>query len=207
MVTEAHSQHNRLGRLLLPSALSGFCSVSTPLVFVGTVVAITRVHLLTTQFGSLTSPQVASGLSRNYALFANWADQNPYARDLPLLVFWALTGLVVYVCLAQIIKVLSGAIELEHEMYYVHARRGRIIRDALLRLLVRIGAIIGLSLTIAYALHHVLPRCLAAATAVALHPTAADTAQLLLATALLMVGFLLQTILLRLLFLRLRVLG
>jgi hypothetical protein len=118
--------------------------------------------------------------------------------------FWAATGLAIYMFVLQLLKMFNGVVDLEHEMHYIHSRPMQIILDASTRLLVRLLAAICLAVVLLYMLNHLVPDCVALTRAVILQATIGEAGLLGLVGLLFTVGLWVQTVLLRLLFLRLR---
>lgn len=138
------------GILLRPSALSGFVSLFSAI----TTVAYTAVSNVYN--GSFT---LAQG---NYNSIGNKLDSNQFVSNLPLLTFWLLVGVVVYMFATNIVGAIHSAAELEAELsHFTNMNRKNLVFIAVQKLSIRI---IGLGLWIFYMLyflHTTIPYVLA----------------------------------------------
>ncbi|MDB5185022.1 MAG: hypothetical protein JWN38_830 [Candidatus Saccharibacteria bacterium] len=68
--------------------------------------------------------------------------QNNFISNLPLILFWAAIGFVVYSSAVRIYTTFSNAEELREEMDYVNSSRQSLIKDAVLRVILRLTAVV-----------------------------------------------------------------
>lgn len=98
-----------------------------------------------------------------YRQLADTLAHNQFVNNIPLWLFWAVVGMIVYYLATGIYEAFQYVAELEDEIGYVHARRNELIKMAVLRTLLRF---IFLGLWVGYVqlfLHIGLPYSLAAA--------------------------------------------
>lgn len=164
--TEINSKRD-LNLLLTPSWLSGLIVVAAGLVLtVGVVLAFSfnnsqiqqqLVGLQNTVSPSLTLPGQTPPGGGNNSLQNTW----------PLLGFWAVVGLVVYLVVETVAKSVRQAMELRHEMDYVHARRDLIAKTAAEFVLIRAVAAVILLVLVQLFFKKALPYSITAAHAAA----------------------------------------
>lgn len=149
------------GVLLKPSWLSGLLAVVVSVAIVAG--AVTLLHYNGSSWQQLITEQrqQTSEVSANSTTFENEVTSNVLVSSLPLLVFWAGIGIIVYSFLIAIMDVFRNALELKEEMHYVHANRRVLLQQAVFHLFLR-G--IFLATWVAYAnftLHAILPYVIA----------------------------------------------
>ncbi len=152
-----------LGRLLTPSWLSGCLTLLVCLAVVSGTVAMLRYQGSSWQL--LLAEQQRSSLSMNLTTLESRVDSNRLVSNLPLLIFWAGIGLIVYFLIMAVADAFRHVVELEQEIQYVHADRGRMIRQALLHVALRIFFLIIWVPYIQLTLHLLLPYVIALAYA------------------------------------------
>jgi hypothetical protein len=64
--------------------------------------------------------------------------QNQILNDLPLIVFWAVVGVIVYIFAIDIIKTFRNSLDLVEELDYAHVNKHRLITDIVGRLGIRV---------------------------------------------------------------------
>ena len=150
------------GLLLLPSWFSAAVAIVVGLlVGIGTVLltryqsSTFRFELLNTHVSQPTAYQSVTGniLSNNFV------------SNLPLLIFWTLVGLVVYLFTSNILAAVRSTAELKNELEYVHVNRHDLLVTAAEHLLVRLVVLVAWILFIIFFFNHVVPYCVAAALA------------------------------------------
>ncbi len=150
------------GLLLLPSWFSAAVAVIVGLlVGIGTVVlthyqsSTFRLELLNTQVSQPTA----------YQSLTDRILSNNFISNLPLLLFWTLVGLVVYLFTSNILAAIRSTAELKSELEYVHVNRHSLLVTAAEHLLVRLVVLVIWVFFIVFFFNHVLPYCVAAALA------------------------------------------
>ena len=201
-----------LGYLLRPSWFSGLVSI---LVSTGVVLGavLTFVHYngstlsgnlrqLLDLHGQVVTPSVNS----TYQTLGNNFSSNVLISDIPLFIFWAGVGLVVYSFTTNIFGALRNVAELGAQLGYVNANRRELVTAALEHLLIRATVLVAWLLFMRYTAHVLLPYVIAVAHAgLGNIPTITAAGYMLWGIFLLAVCLHLHTILLRLLLLKPRV--
>ena len=133
---------------------------------------------------------------------------NSFISNLPLFLFWAALGVIVYLFATSLWGGLSKAEELREELEYVNAPREKLLKEGFISMLIRM---LCLGLWIGYLevfLKVLLPYALAAAHIAAVNLTSlTGIGYVLLALAVLFVALQIHTVFMRLVWLRLRVFG
>lgn len=83
--------------------------------------------------------------------------QNQIVTNLPLIIFWLLVGVIIYIASVDIIKGIRSAVELRKELNYVNVHRVQLIRDTTVRIFLRLLVVaIWLPYLIIF-FHHIIP--------------------------------------------------
>lgn len=207
MANTSHSQnisHLAFVELLKPSWLSGVLCV-----FLGLVVSVGTVVINNYKSSPLRLDIIDYKSSHTLSnITSNGILSNTLVKNLPLLLFWVVVGIVVYICAANIMRALSNTAEMKSEMEYVHANKHDIIVSAIEELGFRIGALLAWVVYIVFFFRHIVPYCvdLSLVGAGQLH-TVTGYGYVMLSIVVLAVSLHINVILLRLLLLRPRVFG
>ena len=197
-----------LGQLLTPSWLSGLISVTASLAIVITSVAIMHYNGSSIQFLRQTESSKQSLIAQNSDTVDSNLEDSWFISDIPLLVFWAGIGLLVYLLLIQIVRAFTRVIDLEHSLDYVHVNRQQLIRQALLKFAARAVILVIWFLYIQFTIHVLIPYVVALAYAASGElGWLTDAVYLLVATLLMIITIHIHTVMLRLLLLRPRAIG
>jgi hypothetical protein len=203
--TGAASDARLFKSLLLPSFLSGFIAFVTS-------ITLFLFSVILTHFGN-TVQQSAFGLQHELAqssvgtISANLAG-NHYLNDVLLFLLWGSIGLVVFMIVQGLWVELSRASDLAHQLNYINADRGSIVRGAFIRALVKTAAFIAWWVLFRYAIFTVAPYTITAAHTLALHPAALSNWEHgILAFVVCIVVIHILVVLMRLMVLRSRVFG
>lgn len=156
--------------LLTPSWLSGFVAVTLTLcVSVGSMLLL--------HFGNIAHQGLFASVlytKRSIPLSAHTVSQrilnNPTVGNMVFLLFWATVGCIVSITAAGFAKELNRIISLEKTLGYVHVDRKAFIRDAVVRLLVRIVATVCLWILLHLLVYTFMPYLIAVAHTVTTHP-------------------------------------
>lgn len=147
--------------LLTPSWLSSLVGV---VVGVGVVVAgLVISNYPGSQLQEAIYQAHQQHFSSGYQTIIHNLSKNSFLADVPSVIIWGFTGLVVYYAAIGIYQAFVDAVELKEELHYVHASRRNLLRQTGLRLLVRIIALAGWFIALQVSLHYALPYCLALA--------------------------------------------
>ncbi len=198
---------NAFGRLLTPSWLSGLVVVVASLAIV--FGAIGELHYSGSAWQQLLAAQHGAGkpLSVNSQTLSNNITASTFVSIVPLLIFWAGIGLIVYWFAAGIVGAFQNLIDLKQEMNYVHANRNVLIRQSIIHLLVRLIVLVVWIVYIRYSLHFLLPYVIAMAYAGGGLGWLKDSAYIAGAVGVSIVGLHLHSVMLRLLLLKPRLFG
>ncbi|HSX36531.1 MAG TPA: hypothetical protein VLG13_00180 [Patescibacteria group bacterium] len=134
--------------------------------------------------------------------------RSTFISNLPLFLFWAGLGVIVYLFATSMWGVLAQAEEFREELEYVHAPRHQLVQNTLLHLALRLAALLAWLGYLELFLRLLLPYCLAAA-----HVAATTQARLsgigyaFLSFIVLLIALQAHVIFLRLMFLRERMFG
>ena len=194
-----------LARLLLPSWLSAVLILALSLGLVGAVVGGVNYRRSSLPQLIQFQHQQTSTIQDNYQTLNDNLNTNTIVSDLPLLIFWAGVGLVVYEFITAIISGLGEAREFSEELGYVHANRRSMLGRVGLHLVIRVTALLLWFLFLRYSKDVLLPFILAVAYA-STGPVGwlGGIGYFAGAVAVMVLGLHLHTILLRLVALRIR---
>jgi len=201
--TSSNLDRRLLSILLLPSWLSASVALLVGVaVGVCTVIAAhyqsstLRVEVLTVHFQAPAA----------YRAISSKLLANNFINNLPLLIFWGLVGLVVYLLAANIFAALHNVAKLKSELDYVNVDRRELLMTAGVQLLIRLVVLGGWIAYIVFFFHHILPYCVAAALAGSGQSTSTQNGgYVLLAIVIMTLAIHLHIICLRLLLLRPRI--
>jgi len=200
-MTSKHSP-KLIGILVQPSWLSSLIGVSTGICMTAAIIisydfksANLDTHLIHLQIisksPSLTIPGETLSTSLNNNLQNTW----------PLILFWAVLGLVIYFIVETIFKTLSEMREFNNELNYVHARRIIIFRNTFELLILRLIAAVAWLYFINYFFKKLVPYAISAAytSAPLFNKSLTGVGYALEAVILIAVGLHIHTVFLRLL--------
>jgi hypothetical protein len=158
------SQSNQWDRLLRPSWLSLLVVLVVGLLIVGgTIVTLnykkSGVPLL------VQLQEKPPTVHDSYEVLDESFSANTLLSNLPLFIFWAAVGMIVYSFTTSSIKAMDRARDFREEMGYMHANRHRLLRTAGLRLAIRLAVLLVWLLFISYSRNVLLPYVVAVAYA------------------------------------------
>lgn len=199
----------QIWQILTPSWFSGLIAATVSLVAVVGTIVITNYEvsgLRQELFEAKSGGATVQGF--DYQAITSHLSQNQLISNLPLFLFWAGLGMVVYLLATSLWGSLANAEELREEMDYVNAPKQWILRTILVHLAVRLVLVLVWVVYLRLSLKVFLPYVLAAAHVAATSlPSASGIGYGLLAC---MVGFAalhVHVVLLRLLLLKVRAFG
>ncbi len=152
---------NELGVLLSPSWLSGFVAMVASLALVSGASVLLHYNGSSWQLLLTGQRHQVGAIETNFVDFEHKFDTNVLISNLPLFIFWAGIGIIVYYLILAVINALRSVAELEEEMKYVHADRHILLRQALLHLFVRISSLVVWIFYVRFTLHLLLPYTIA----------------------------------------------
>jgi hypothetical protein len=141
-------EEETVDRLLEPSWLSGFIAVTAGLVVTVGVMLIfsfnnSQMHQQLVNWENTAQPALSLP-----GQDVPGSDNNSLQNTWPLLAFWMIIGLIVYILVEGIVRGLRNAAELRRELTYVHAQRDVLLKNAGESVLVRLlSAIVWLIFT------------------------------------------------------------
>lgn len=193
-----------LTMLVTPSWLSGVVAVVGALgIIIGT--------MLSAQFEG-SSLQAEYLKYQSTASPANYNDATDnffgsgFINNLPLLIFWALIGVVVYLFAVSIFNAVRHTAELKGELEYANVNRRSLLMQAGMHLAIRLVALIVWVAYINFFLHQIVPYCMAATLAgMSQITTWQGIGFIILAAVVLVLAIHLHAIMLRLIVLRPRI--
>jgi hypothetical protein len=187
--------------LLTPSWLSGLVDVSiavllTAVTIVATIYQTSSIRLDYLQYQ-------AGHVASTYESVNNRLSENNFVSNLPLLIFWSLVGLIVYLFAANIFTAIHNTAELKTELQFVHTDRKKLLWTAMVHLLIRGCVLVAWIIYILFTIHRIFPYCVALAiTASGHNGLVMNTEYALLGTVVGAVALHLHVILMRLLLLK-----
>ena len=197
----------RYVKLVTPSLLSGAVSVLLPLLVVLVTLLSIRLQGSVLQNELYAIHQASIPVMELYGVMLSWVDSRQYIMNIPIAIFWVVLGLVTYTIVVEVIRLFDEALHIEREMHYVHSNPGAIVRDLVIRFLLRMSAAVGLLSLAPYTFGPLIKEQVAAAKTLAAVASMATAMPVAGITGLFMLSLLIQTALLRLLFLRVRLFG
>lgn len=160
-----HEILNQTGRLLQPSGLSIILTLFASLaIVIGTVASSnynsSDLHYLVQAEKDKSKPGFAA-----YTPLPDRLSTSQLISDIPLLIFWMIIGLVAYSFVTAVYRAVTRAVDMGRELDYVHADRQALIRQAVIRLVIRLLALMGWTLYAALTVSSLLPYILAMSAA------------------------------------------
>ena len=189
-------------------------AVITPSVFSGLVTGVASISItavaVVASFGSngvlLQGLFAANNLSApTYHQITDNLARNTVISNIPLFIFWAAVGLIVYFFAINIVKAFGSGVLLEEELSYVNSQRSKLIKFGIMVACIRAAILVGWLLYIQVFMRLLLPYALAVAHAVRMNDAFIGTVQVCIAVLLLFVSIHLHLVLLRLFLLKTRV--
>ena len=129
-----------LGLLLLPSMLGLTLSIVLAVFAIGATFIANSASADVNLSGGLQL--LSSFSSENLDTLKQTLARNEIIGSLPLTLFWAAVGLVVYTSATHLYAIFANAEQLREQMEFVHASRREMLIDALEKVMLRIVAII-----------------------------------------------------------------
>lgn len=206
-LSSSSSESTSLDLLFKPSWLSGLVIVLVSLgLILGTVLSVqyqeSSLRLLRAEN---TQPHT---LSTGYKTIDTNFSTNTAIGYIPLFIFWAGIGLIVYSFTMAAVNAVRNAAELEAETHYVNVNRQALLLHAAERVILRFVVLVAWLLYIKFTLHVILPYALAVAyAATGSIGYLASVGYILWGISLLCIGLHLHIILMRLFVLRPRLFG
>lgn len=197
----------QIWQVLTPSWLSGLVVFVISLAAVGGTIVITNYEVsgLRQEIFEVRNSGAVQGF--DYQAITSHLAQNQLISNLPLFLFWAGLGVVVYLLATSLWGSLANAEELREEMEYVNAPRKWILRTLLVHLAVRLVVVLLWAAYLRVFLNVFLPYVLAAAHVAATSLSVSSIGYALLALAVGFVALHAHVTLLRLLLLKVRAFG
>ncbi len=149
-------QAREIAKLLTPSALSAVLCVVAGIALSLSVIFINRYRSssLQLQYQYYQSHHTVSNSNLTGSIL-----NNPFIKNLPLIAFWAVVGVVVYLIAVDVIKALSSAIELRKELDYVHVHRKLLISNIFIQFGIRLAVIVVSLPYLSFFFNSVVPYC------------------------------------------------
>jgi hypothetical protein len=150
--------------LISPSWASGILTVLIGLLVVGGTILLTRIGGATQQsLLGLHAVYRQSSIGVDSDAVGRHLSSNTLFNNAVLFVLWGSVGLVVYSIVQGMANELKSTDELLHELHYVHVDRHKIVRDAVLRAIIRFMALAAWWILAWFMLHKIFPYAIAAA--------------------------------------------
>ncbi len=162
-VTNIDIDTEKIRMLLTPSWLSGSIAFVCSLLLTFSVILISLYQSSSIRVDFLSYQE--SQLLDTYHKVNNSLSANSIIGNLPLLLFWSLIGLIVYIFVSNLFTAIYHTAELKDELEYVHVDRRKLLISAVSRLLIRVGVIIIWILYFIFFIHYVFPYSIASALA------------------------------------------
>jgi hypothetical protein len=203
------SSLRQIWRALLPSWLSGLVAGVVSLAAVAGTIIVTNYEVSGLRQEIFEAQNSGTGVQGfDYQAITNHLAQNQLISNLPLFLFWAALGVVVYLLATGLWSGLANAEELREELDYVNAPRQWILRTILIHLTVRLMVLVLWVIYLQIFLRILLPYVLAAAHVAATSLLSfSGIGYALLALVVGLLALHVHVVLLRLLLLKVRVFG
>ena len=185
--------------LVTPSSISALICIVVSLLFGLSVILVNRYQASSLRLEYLFYQKHRAPSSNH--LVGNLLS-NHFLNDLPLLIFWALIGVVIYLIAADIVRTVISANELREEMAYVHVNRSTLLRTVLEQLIIRVIVLAIWIPYIQFFFHTILPYGVSAAIVASGGTLVTIPSYLVLSVLVIAAGLHVNLVLLRLLFLR-----
>lgn len=203
------NNNRNLWLLLTPSWLVSVLATTVAIVATAGVIVASRyqgsqLRQIFFEVQSSDPSASAGGIYRD--ITANVSD-NQFLGALPLLLFWAGIGLIVYFVAIAIAKAFGEIVEISNEFDYVHVSRRDLIRQELLKLGIRVSAVIGWLIFIKLTIAVFMPYALAAANIASQSLSFESVLYVLLSVAVIYVVISIHAVFLRLIALKPRLFG
>lgn len=197
------------GILLTPSSISIVFALLVSIVTVGGTIILTHTAAATQQsLLGLHSVYRESSIGINTIAVGQHLSSNVIFNNGILFVLWGSVGLVVYSVIQGIVTELTHTDDILHEMSYIHADRGKILYDAVLKAIIRFVALAAWWLLGWIMLHKIFPYAIASAHLTTYNfGNVQDSLHTLLGFCLCLLSIHGLTVLLRLIVLRPRLIG
>lgn len=193
---------------IIPSWLSSFVVVLASLAVVVWTIVIS--HYRGSNLRQELFDARQSGVGISSFDFKNITDnlaRNHIISNMPLFLFWAGIGVIVYFFAVSIAGAFGSAVEMERELEYVNAPRQRLIRVAALHTIIRLVMLGGWIVYLQVFLRILLPYSLGAAHVATTSPILSAVVYGALSVVILSASLHIHLIMLRLIFLRTRLFG
>ncbi len=195
--------------LLKPSWASGLAVVGAS---VAAVIGVAGANFYSNQgvqkLFNLHSLSSGSSVSTTSQALNNNFSSNTLVSDIPLFIFWAGVGVIVYPLAIRLFSALRNVADLEAEMTYVNVNRRTLLKSAAQGFVLRAVALLILFAFLSFTIHGVLPLAFSLTRVAANHHgLAVSIGYPVLAGGILIAALHLNIILLRALFMRPRLFG
>lgn len=157
-------EEKQLGLLLTPSATSALLAVVASLFINAGTVILLAYRGSTWQYLAQLQAERQRTIGTSYHVVDTSFSANVLINNIPLFIFWAGVGLIVYSFTMGIVRAFRSAVDLHEEMDYVNVDRRFLLRDALEHLGLRVVAFIVWIWLVSYTVHAVVPYIVAVAS-------------------------------------------
>lgn len=158
-LARSHAQSNPIDALLTPSWLSGLVCVVASVALV--LVTLSLFYYRGSSLNNLVIDQQqqasAQAITPDYAEVNNSFGSHAIISDIPLFIFWAGIGAIVYAFVSAIIGAFRSIAELRKDMEYVNASRQELVKWEVERAAIRLVALVLWVIFLNYTLHFVYP--------------------------------------------------
>ena len=166
MDTETKINHRLLGFLITPSWLSGMfvCLISIGVVTTIVVAAQLSGSNLREAYVNYETNRNTTDMYADNAYDGSDTTVHRLISSAPLMAFWSLAGVVVYLLASNIITAIQHAKQVQDGMNYVNTNRAALLKTVIVHFFVRCAVFAIWFLYILFFLHWIIPYVLAAAT-------------------------------------------
>lgn len=194
---------------LAPSWLSGLIVIVVGVFILGGTITLTHLGGAVQQsLLGLGQAYQQTSIGGSVHAVGTKISSNPILNNSLLFILWGTVGLVVYSIAQSAVNEIRNTNELFHELDYVHANRNGMVRDIVLRGVIRAGALIAWAVLARYTIYTFIPYAIAATHNTALRLTSMhDWERSLLTTLGCMLSVHFLAVLLRLAMMRTRLFG
>lgn len=162
-LTNLDIDSEKIRMLLIPSWFSGSLAFVASLLLTFGAILISHYQASAIRLDFLDYQE--GQMLNTYHRVNNSLSTNSIIGNLPLLLFWSLIGLVVYIFVANLFTAIYHTAELKDELEYVHVDRKNLIKAAVTHLLIRVGVLIVWIFYFLFFIHYLFPYSIASALA------------------------------------------
>jgi hypothetical protein len=159
---DLNSSNRSLYLLVSPSWLSGLLTVVGALALIAATLIATQFPRSNVWELLQTRPEQSQAVNDNYQVINDGFSLNSFISNIPLMIFWAFIGMLVYSLVINLINAYQHAADIKQEMGYVNIDRHKLVHEVVVRFAVQVAVLILWLCFIVLTLKLLLPYSIAA---------------------------------------------